>query len=138
MIDMSAVEPIQTLNSKIASPITLVGFIFVVSSVSALLLSNTSLTVLLTFTNIYLFLALKFSRHRVIALSKYWTKLIALVAKISNPLLLGFVFYLIVFPIGLVLRLSKYDRLRLRSSKRMLSNFQTPPKRVSCNFESLS
>ena len=46
--------------------------------------------------------------------NRYWGKLGDLLAKLMNPLVLGIMFYLVLTPMGLLMRLLRTDSLRLR------------------------
>ncbi len=47
-------------------------------------------------------------------LNKIWTALGLLLTKVMNPIVMGVVFFIVVTPIGLLMRLSGKDPLRLR------------------------
>ncbi len=50
----------------------------------------------------------------LLPLNKLWETLGKILEKITNPLIMGVLFYLVITPIGLILRLRKKDVLSLR------------------------
>ena len=54
-------------------------------------------------------------------LNRAWTWLGALLHKITNPLVLGVAFYIVVAPIGLLMRLAGRDPLRLKRDDKAAS-----------------
>jgi hypothetical protein len=61
------------------------------------------------------FLAIALLRPNVLApLNRMWTKLGLLMAMVVSPILLGLLFLVVVTPVGLLMRLSGKDPLRLR------------------------
>ncbi len=61
------------------------------------------------------FLAVSFVRPTLLAPLNYiWTKFGLLLHRIVNPLIMGILFFIVVTPIGLVMRLGGKDLLRLR------------------------
>lgn len=62
-----------------------------------------------------LFLAASLIRPSVLApLNRLWTRFGLLLHKIVNPLVMGLMFFLMVTPMGLVMRLAGKDPMRLR------------------------
>ena len=63
-----------------------------------------------------LFLAVAIARPCILGpLNRAWTKFGLLLGQVFNPLLLGFVFFLVVTPIAVVMRLWGKDFLHLKS-----------------------
>jgi hypothetical protein len=62
-------------------------------------------------------------------LNKLWLKLGLLLFKVVNPIVLGLLFYVIVAPIGLLMRALSKDPLRLRREPEALSYWivRSPP-----------
>ena len=61
------------------------------------------------------FLAVALLRPNMLApLNRMWTKLGLLMAMVVSPILLGLLFLVVVTPVGLLMRLSRKDPLRLR------------------------
>lgn len=50
-------------------------------------------------------------------LNRWWMKFGVLIGKVVSPIALGLVFYLTILPIGLILRLSGKDLLRLKMDR---------------------
>ncbi|MEW6132426.1 MAG: SxtJ family membrane protein [Pseudomonadota bacterium] len=62
----------------------------------------------------FAFLAAALARPALLApLNRLWLKFGALLHSITSPIILGFMFYLVIMPIGLVMRLTGKDLLRL-------------------------
>lgn len=60
-----------------------------------------------------LFLALAFIRPRLLSpLNRAWTRLGMILYHVTNPIILGMIFFLFVTPLGLVMRLAGKDFLR--------------------------
>jgi hypothetical protein len=67
------------------------------------------------FAGALVFLVLAYAAPRVLApLNRLWTKLALLLYKIVNPLTMGFLFFLVMTPMGLVMRAFGKDFLRRR------------------------
>ncbi len=63
------------------------------------------------------FLLLAFVAPAVLApLNRLWTKLGLLLSKIVNPVIMAILFFIVMTPIGLMLRLAGKDPLRLKDS----------------------
>ena len=70
----------------------------------------------LFFVSAALFLVVAIARPSILGpLNRAWAKLGLLLGKVFNPLLLGVVFFLVVTPIAVVLRLLGKDSLHLKS-----------------------
>ncbi|MGB8328889.1 MAG: SxtJ family membrane protein [Polyangiales bacterium] len=77
-----------------------------------------------------LFAGLAFAAPQVLApLNRLWLKLGLLLHKIVNPIVLGIMFYLVVTPTGLIMRLLGKDLLRLKRDPVVQSYWieRTPP-----------
>lgn len=76
------------------------------------------------------FLALALTVPRVLApLNRLWTKLGLLLHRVVNPIIMGLLFFLVVTPIGLIMRATGKDLLRLKRPKDQKSYWieRTPP-----------
>jgi len=62
-------------------------------------------------------------------LNRLWTKLGLLLHKVTSPIVLGFLFYVVITPMGLVMRMAGKDPLRLRPNPQAKSHWieRTPP-----------
>ena len=70
----------------------------------------------LFFVSATLFLVIAIARPSILGpLNRTWAKFGLLLGQVFNPLLLGVVFFLVVFPIAVVLRLCGKDSLHLKS-----------------------
>ena len=68
------------------------------------------------------FLAVAFAAPSLLApLNRLWLKFGLLLYKVMNPLVLGLLFFITITPIGLVMRLSGKDFLRLKIDRRAAS-----------------
>ncbi|MBI5937114.1 MAG: hypothetical protein HY850_04630 [Betaproteobacteria bacterium] len=59
-------------------------------------------------------LAALLAPRRLAPLNRAWMQLGLLLHKITNPIVLGVAFYLVIAPIGLLMRLAGHDPLRLK------------------------
>ena len=66
---------------------------------------------------IFLILGL-FNSKLLTPLNKLWSKFGILLGKIISPLIMGIIFFFVVTPIGLLMRLLKKDLLNLKFNKR--------------------
>jgi hypothetical protein len=76
------------------------------------------------------FAAVAFVFPRALApLNRAWTRFGLLLHKIVSPIVLGFLFYVVVTPLGLLMRLLGKDPLRLRWDKQTSTYWieRTPP-----------
>ena len=65
-----------------------------------------------------IFLALGLLNSKILApLNKLWTKFGIFLGKITSPLIMGIIFFLVVTPIGLIMRLLGKDVLHLKYNK---------------------
>lgn len=62
-------------------------------------------------------------------LNKFWLRVGALLHTITSPIILGIMFYLVITPIGLLMRLTGKDLLRLKFDRNASSYWiqRTPP-----------
>ncbi len=66
----------------------------------------------------FIFLILGIINSRILTpLNKIWFKFGILLGKIITPLIMGFVFFLVVTPIGLIMRILGKDLLNLKFNK---------------------
>ena len=66
-----------------------------------------------------IFVAAAFLRPNFLGpLNRLWTKLGFLLGKIVSPIVLGLLFFLVVTPVGLMMRLTGKDPMRLRQDSR--------------------
>ena len=70
----------------------------------------------LTISLIFLILGI-FNSKFLTQLNKIWFKFGILLGKIISPLVMGFIFFFVVTPIGLLMKLFKKDLLNLKYSK---------------------
>jgi len=65
-----------------------------------------------------LFLALAVLRPALLApLNRLWTRIGLVLHRIVNPVIMGLIFYLVITPVALAMRLAGRDALRLKSSE---------------------
>ena len=63
----------------------------------------------------FLFFGLGISNSKILSsLNRSWFKFGIILSKIMSPLIMGLIFFCIVMPIGIIMRLLNYDLLRLR------------------------
>ena len=67
----------------------------------------------------FIFLILGLVNSKILTpLNKLWSKFGILLGKIISPLIMGIIFFFVVTPIGLLMRLFKKDLLNLKFNKR--------------------
>jgi hypothetical protein len=71
------------------------------------------------------FLTAIFSPNILLPLNKLWTKFGLLLHSITSPILMGAVFYIIVMPMGVVMRMFGWDPLRMQFNKQAESYWIT-------------
>ena len=50
-------------------------------------------------------------------LSDFWEKIGLIFSKVNNPIVFGFLFFIFLTPVALIMRLIKRDELRIRHAK---------------------
>ena len=67
----------------------------------------------------FIFLALGLSNSNLLTpLNKLWFKFGLFLGKIISPLIMGFIFFVVVTPIGIIMRLLRKDLLNLKYNKK--------------------
>ena len=67
----------------------------------------------------FIFLALGLINSRILTpLNKLWFKFGLLLGKFISPLIMGIIFFIVVTPIGIIMRLFKKDLLNLKFNKK--------------------
>ena len=67
----------------------------------------------------FIFLALGLVNSNLITpLNKLWFKFGLLIGKVISPLIMGFIFFVVVTPIGIIMRLLRKDLLNLKYNKK--------------------
>ncbi len=67
----------------------------------------------------FIFLALGLINSNLITpLNKLWFKFGLLIGKVISPLIMGFIFFVVVTPIGIIMRLIRKDLLNLKYNKK--------------------
>tara|TARA_B100001057_G_scaffold215366_1_gene215613 strand:- start:151 stop:534 length:384 start_codon:yes stop_codon:yes gene_type:complete len=67
----------------------------------------------------FIFLTLSFINSKILTpLNRLWFKFGLLLGKFISPLIMGIIFFVVVTPIGIIMRLLKKDLLNLRYNKK--------------------
>ena len=67
----------------------------------------------------FIFLALGLINSKILTpLNKLWFKFGLLLGKIISPLIMGFIFFIVVTPIGIIMRLLRKDLLNLKYNQK--------------------
>jgi Saxitoxin biosynthesis operon protein SxtJ len=117
-------------NSEVASASdrsfgVMFGFIFIIIAVFIRLRGNPQNIQLLFLALSFLTFLLSFTRPSLLsALNKFWMKFSLMLARFVSPIVLGVLFYVLISPLALVLRLFGRDELRLKT-KKVATNWQS-------------
>ena len=116
-------------NSKVTSASdrsfgVMFGFIFIIIAVIIRLRNNPQNIQLLFLALSFLTFLISFTRPSLLSTpNKLWMKFSLLLARFVSPIVLGLLFYVLISPLALVLRLFGRDELRLKT-KKVASNWQ--------------
>ena len=117
-------------NSKVTSASdrsfgVMFGFIFIIIAVIIRLRDNPQNIQLLFLALSFLTFLISFTRPSLLSTpNKLWMKFSLLLARFVSPIVLGVLFYVLISPLALVLRLFGRDELRLKT-KKIASNWQS-------------
>ena len=117
-------------NSKVTSASdrsfgVMFGFIFIIIAVIMRLRDNPQNIQLLFLALSFLTFLISFTRPSLLSTpNKLWMKFSLLLARFVSPIVLGVLFYLLISPLALVLRLFGRDELRLKT-KKVATNWQS-------------
>ena len=117
-------------NSKVTSASdrsfgVMFGFIFIIIAVIMRLRDNPQNIQLLFITLSFLTFLISFTRPSLLSTpNKLWMKFSLLLARFVSPIVLGVLFYVLISPLALVLRLFGRDELRLKT-KKVATNWQS-------------
>ena len=116
-------------NSKVTSASdrsfgVMFGFIFIIIAVIIRLRNNPQNIQLLFLALSFLTFLISFTRPGLLSTpNKLWMRFSLLLARFVSPIVLGLLFYVLISPLALVLRLFGRDELRLKT-KKVASNWQ--------------
>ena len=100
------------------------GFIFIIIAVIIRLRDNPQNIQLLFLALSFLTFLISFTRPSLLSTpNKLWMKFSLLLARFVSPIVLGVLFYVLISPLALILRLFGRDELRLKT-KKVASNWQ--------------
>ena len=117
-------------NSKVTSASdrsfgVMFGFIFIIIAVIMRLRDNPQNIQLLFLALSFLTFLISFTRPSLLSTpNKLWMKFSLLLARFVSPIVLGLLFYVLISPLALILRLFGRDELRLKTEK-VASNWQS-------------
>ena len=117
-------------NSKVTSASdrsfgVMFGFIFIIIAVIMRLRDNPQNIQLLFLALSFLTVLISFTRPSLLSTpNKLWMKFSLLLARFVSPIVLGVLFYVLISPLALVLRLFGRDELRLKT-KKVATNWQS-------------
>ena len=117
-------------NSKVTSASdrsfgVMFGFIFIIIAVIMRLRDNPQNIQLLFLALSFLTFLISFTRPSLLSTpNKLWMKFSLLLARFVSPIVLGLLFYVLISPLALILRLFGRDELRLKT-KKVASNWQS-------------
>ena len=117
-------------NSKVTSASdrsfgVMFGFIFIIIAVIMRLRDNPQNIQLLFLTLSFLTFLISFTRPSLLSTpNRLWMKFSLLLARFVSPIVLGVLFYVLISPLALVLRIFGRDELRLKT-KKVATNWQS-------------
>ena len=117
-------------NSKVTSASdrsfgVMFGFIFIIIAVIMRLRDNPQNIQLLFLALSFLTFLISFTRPSLLSTpNRLWMKFSLLLARFVSPIVLGVLFYVLISPLALVLRLFGRDELRLKT-KKVATNWQS-------------
>ena len=117
-------------NSKVTSASdrsfgVMFGFIFIIIAVIIRLRNNPQNIQLLFLALSFLTFLISFTRPGLLSTpNKLWMRFSLLLARFVSPIVLGLLFYVLISPLALVLRLFGRDELRLKT-KKVATNWQS-------------
>ena len=117
-------------NSKVTSASdrsfgVMFGFIFIIIAVIMRLRDNPQNIQLLFLALSFLTFLISFTRPSLLSTpNKLWMRFSLLLARFVSPIVLGLLFYVLISPLALILRLFGRDELRLKT-KKVASNWQS-------------
>lgn len=77
--------------------------------------------IFLALSLIFLILTIFFS-NSLSLLNKIWFKIAILIGRVTNPIILFFLYFVLFFPVGIILKILKYDALQLNFNKKSFWN----------------
>ena len=117
-------------NSKVTSASdrsfgVMFGFIFIIIAVIMRLRDNPQNIQLLFLALSFLTVLISFTRPSLLSTpNRLWMKFSLLLARFVSPIVLGVLFYVLISPLALVLRIFGRDELRLKT-KKVATNWQS-------------
>ena len=94
-------------------------FVFIVSSFYFFYLKNQYLAITLIFLSSYFFIITLFKLKQLSVLNIYWFKFGHLLGKIVSPIVLGIIYFLIITPVAIIIRIIGRDELSLKNNNRL-------------------
>ncbi len=92
--------------------------VFILSSLYFYVIKFNYLSLIFSVIAFYFLLITLFKSNHLAILNSFWFKFGILIGKITSPVILGIIFYLIISPVAIVLRLAGRDELEIRESKK--------------------
>ena len=94
-------------------------FVFIVSSFYFFYLKNQYLTIILIFLSSYFFVITLFKLKQLSVLNIYWFKFGQVLGKIISPIVLGIIYFLIITPVAIIIRIIGRDELSLKNNNKL-------------------
>jgi len=94
-------------------------FVFIASSIYFFYLKNQYLAIILIFLSSYFFVITLFKLKQLSVLNIYWFKFGQLLGKIVSPIVLGIIYFLIITPVAIIIRIIGRDELSLKNNNRL-------------------
>ena len=94
-------------------------FVFIVSSFYFFYLKNQYLAIILIFLSSYFFVITLFKLKQLSVLNIFWFKFGQVLGRIVSPIVLGIIYFLIITPVAIIIRIIGRDELSLKNNNRL-------------------
>tara|TARA_B110000858_G_scaffold106928_1_gene122272 strand:+ start:1386 stop:1784 length:399 start_codon:yes stop_codon:yes gene_type:complete len=94
-------------------------FVFIVSSFYFFYLKNQYVAIILIFLSSYFFVITFFKLKQLSVLNIFWFKFGQVLGRIVSPIVLGIIYFLIITPVAIIIRIIGRDELSLKNNNRL-------------------
>jgi hypothetical protein len=94
-------------------------FVFIVSSFYFFYLKNQYVAIILIFLSSYFFVITLFKLKQLSVLNIFWFKFGQVLGRIVSPIVLGIIYFLIITPVAIIIRIIGRDELSLKNNNRL-------------------
>ena len=94
-------------------------FVFIVFSFYFFYLKNQYVAIILIFLSSYFFVITLFKLKQLSVLNIFWFKFGQVLGRIVSPIVLGIIYFLIITPVAIIIRIIGRDELSLKNNNRL-------------------